>query len=205
MMPTVDFLKNVRMKYPNLKLHLEFGSIQSDQVRSEVIRSVLPTVHSLGLNEVELVAVFRALGDQETAIKLEESNRINVYIDVLRLLIQITGISRIHFHHLGYYISVISKQYSPIQERDALISASMVALNRATTGQVSNDLSKLKIVNDFGFENGIMEQLNNFSESEGFSTYDDYHIIVVPTKINPKPIFTVSLGDTISSIAFLLQ
>ncbi|MDC3415143.1 ADP-dependent glucokinase/phosphofructokinase [Terrihalobacillus insolitus] len=210
--PTVQFLQEVRENIPNLKLHLEFGSIQSDKIRKEVILSVLPSVHSLGLNEVELVAVFRALSDEETARRIEASDQIQTYMEALKILMQKTGLSRIHFHNLGYYISILSDGYSPTRERDALVSASIEALYRATTGKISNEINELKIVNDFNFEEGVMEQLNTLSEElnvkcvqDQYFTYENYNIIIVPTKVNPKPIYTVGLGDTISSLAFLLQ
>jgi len=38
----------------------------------------------------------------------------------------------------------------------------------------------------------------------GIAEYKDYNLIYIPTKVVEKPLFTVGLGDTISSSAFIL-
>lgn len=212
--PTIEFLKEIRSLHPQLKIHLEFGSIQSDLIRKEVVTSVLPNVNSLGLNEVELSAIFRALGDNEFAKQLEKEDQLSLYIKALTRLMDLTGLSRIHFHNLGYYISLLTKDLPAESERDALIASSIGAMYRAETGKLTQVLEKLQNFRNVEVKEEVLNQMVDFyltSNVEkdflnaGCSEFGHYNLVVVPTRIVNNPVFTVGLGDTISALAFLYK
>ena len=183
-----EFLKS--LKDSGVSIHVELASIRFPRVRKGVLEMVLPVSDSVGMNEVELSWFAEDLGiDHEDEIIKSDPESV---LKALRVLRDRTGLSRIHFHTLGYYM-VLSER--PEEELVTLAISALAAAVRAETGTVPRfdeiDRGMRFELSEFGMK--AMERLSNEPD-----------VAVLPTRIVPNPKITVGLGDTISSIAFAL-
>ncbi len=170
------------------KVHIEMASIRRERVRKALIEILFPRVDSLGINEVELSWISEDLGQGSEGI-LEGDPR--VVERALRRLLEKTGINRIHFHTLGYYMLL---EDGAEKENLGLAVAALAAAKRAETG-LPPSCDELKSALEYPLsETGL--------KASKISSDDLY---ILPTKIVPDPKITVGLGDTISSIAFSLS
>lgn len=189
----------------NVKSHFEFAYTASRRVREELIE-LLPKFTSVGLNEVELASIIDIIGDKELAREVLEGHVFSV-IDAMNILMDETGIERIHFHTYGYYLALT--QYRGEEVRDALLFASLAAAAKAMKG----NLEKIEQIRDAlsvpTNERAIIleEELEKeFTEFEnGLIDMVDRQLAFVPTKIVASPKSTVGIGDTISSSAFVSE
>jgi ADP-dependent phosphofructokinase/glucokinase len=189
----------------NVKSHFEFAYTANEKVREALI-GMLPKFTSVGLNEVELSSVVQIIGDESLAKEVLEGNVFSV-IDAMNLLMDETGIERIHFHTYGYYIELT--QYRGERIRDALLFAALAAAAKAMYGNLEN-LSQVRNAlsvptNERAFI--IEEELEKeFAEVEnGIIDMTDRQLTFIPTKIVASPKSTVGIGDTISSSAFVSE
>ncbi|MBE3577653.1 MAG: hypothetical protein IMX00_08165 [Limnochordales bacterium] len=155
-------LEKVRGRYPHLLLHYEFASIASPLIRRGVVEEILPRVDSLGLNEVELIAILRDLGEEQLAAGLEAADAaagraaaagevatppLEILLPALVRVAEAGRLRRIHLHNLGYYLCLVR----PDQEgqvgdewqagkltRSGLLFAAALAAVRAVQGDLTD-------------------------------------------------------------------
>ncbi|HHV55922.1 MAG TPA: hypothetical protein GXX55_10815 [Firmicutes bacterium] len=162
-----SLLCQLRARHPHLLLHYEFASIASPAIRRGVVEEILPRVDSLGLNEVELVAILHDLGEDELAQGLEAADAeagkaaaagqvaappVELLLPALARVAEVAGLRRIHLHNLGYYLALVrpKAQERPgtgkaaelleiaRQTREGLLFAAALAAVRATRGEVKD-------------------------------------------------------------------
>ena len=211
--PLGDFLKRVCNEAPHIKIHLEMASIGSLAVRESVIQYVFPYIHSIGLNETELPVLCEGLRKQGSIPELSQKPAAWDYAGVIAALMRQTGVERVHFHNLGYYLCMEKNLWGTQEDtRDALLFAAIMAAARAKNGLFSsvNDIAP-GLEQPFG-ENSfaILEEtsrhLNQPSITEkGMGTMDEFYLTIIPSRFVKNPLFTVGLGDTISAGAFLTE
>jgi len=212
-LPTVEFLKELKNNKPELKIHLEFDTIPSEKIRKGIVEYVLPNVDSFGLNEVELDYIIKDMRGEKVG-KLGGIGSVEYYLQGLIELADLTGVNRIHFHNLGYYVCLVrSPEEAPEQPKNAMILAATIAARRALTGDVTGDVN-FEQIRDIPFSLEGMEQMrslathisapSDFCET-GLAEYRGYRVIFLPTKVVEHPALTVGLGDTISAVAFLAE
>ena len=124
-----------------------------------------------------------------------------------------TKLNRIHLHDLGYYLCLQQKGFvPPKQTRAGLLLAATLAAARSLTGRIDD---KADIKEGLGVDlspRGLsrLQALAAHLEAdqgfltEGIASYGPYDLVFIPTKIVPKPVLTVGLGDIISSSAFII-
>ncbi len=213
LLPTVDYLKKLKGANPDLKMHFEFASIASPRIRSAVIEYVLSVVDSSGLNEVEIVSALRDIGEDEIATEVEKEENSASYLEGMEALLSCTNLKRLQLHNLGYYITLIRKDFSsPERTRRGMILAASLAASRTLTGVIGGR-DEIKKGLSVPFSEVGLAQMRKLKEAlsledefynTGIAEYKDYNLIYIPTKVVEKPLFTVGLGDTISSSAFIL-
>ncbi len=211
--PLEAYLKRVRLTAPDLKIHLEMASIASSKVRESLLNRIIPNVHSLGLNETELPLLLQSLEREKESLSLRELPTPSNYCQGMSVLKHETGLQRIHFHNLGYYLCLEQPSWSsPEAARDALLFAATMAASRAGNGLFSSkyDIAAgLSVpIGEVGFHQlkSLGETLGQESiANEGIAEYDHLTLAAIPAKIVANPLFTVGLGDTISSGAFLSE
>ena len=213
LLPVADYLGQLKEAAPHLKQHYEFASIASPKIRQGIVDLILPHVDSLGLNEVELCALLRNIGRASLAEDIEAQDTIQAVLAGLVALMEHTKLNRIHLHDLGYYLCLQQKGFvPPKQTRAGLLLAATLAAARSLTGRIDD---KADIKEGLGVDlspRGLsrLQALAAHLEAdqgfltEGIASYGPYDLVFIPTKIVPKPVLTVGLGDIISSSAFII-
>ncbi len=211
--PLADYLDRVNKYAPKLKIHLEFASIGSSKIRKAIVENIVPHVHSLGLNETELPLVLEIVENMPDAVEKLDQASIEEYGRAMVYVMNATPLERIHFHNYGYYMCLEREPWhSKEASRDALLFAATMAASRARHGLFSSldDIKKglHEPVGDEGIE-AITQLSNTLNQpsllTEGIGAWDGYVLTAIPTKLVRNPLFTVGLGDTISSGAFLVE
>jgi len=214
LIPTADYIAEVKSANPGMKVHCEMASISGKSIRMGIIDYVLPNVYSFGLNEVELASILGDIGELELVRGVEEENSVIAIAEGMRKLADRTGVPRIHLHNLGYYIALIRKGYS--DPGDTLLSlafAATVAASRTAYGAI-RDRAQVESGLHFPIcEDGIAEMTElsrhfKFGRDflrTGISGIDGHYLVFLPTRLVEKPVLMAGLGDTISSTAFLTE
>ncbi|RJP25386.1 MAG: hypothetical protein C4527_17100 [Candidatus Omnitrophota bacterium] len=211
--PLERFLKRIRLVAPSLKIHLEMASIASSKVRESVLNHIAPNVHSIGLNEIELPLLLASLGDKREREILRDVPTALNFCRGMAALKHATGLQRVHFHNFGYYLCLEQPSWSsPESSRDALLFAAIMASARARNGLFTSRDDIAAGLNTPISESGfnqlkiLGEALKQPSLSEkGTGTFEQLSLTAIPAKIVENPLFTVGLGDTISSGAFMTE
>ncbi|MCL4408289.1 MAG: hypothetical protein M1521_06615 [Thermotogae bacterium] len=182
----LKFIKAVKDKNSKMKFHLEFASIRRDRVRKAVEEKLFSRFDSLGLNEVELSWIARDMGyDGKDILNLDVERISRVISKIMK-----GNLSRVHFHALGFYLLAL-RNYDLESQKKALAFASLAAAQRAMDGEIN--LERFKYMLDVPEKYDYKEW-----EEKGI------HFVLFPTKVVPYPKITVGLGDTISSLGFVL-
>ena len=178
----VEFVR--QMKERKVEVHVEMASVRRKRVRKALVDILLPEVDSMGLNEVELSWLSSDLGNEDPRILEGDVRSVE---KALRILKERTGLKRIHFHTLGYYALL---KENPEEEVFGLATAALAAAFRAERGNAPSCKD-------------LEEALKHRVSEIEMKVEGDF--MVFPIRIVEKPVLTVGLGDTISSIAFALS
>ena len=215
----VQVIKRLKEGNPDIRIHVEFTSIQNKVIRKTILKDIVyKHVSSLGLDTVEVANALNVLGHEELAyavISKGENSISALYEGAVKLLCELK-LERVHIHSLGFYICVASRDFplSVEEHMDALMFSSTLAAAQALRGGIGSlkegetglsvpissqghdDLAQLEkylvrrdVCTGTEFEDGCVCALN-------------HDLIVIPTKVVPDPVATVGIGDTISAGAF---
>jgi len=212
--PVADYLTDVRVRAPSIRFHCEMASIAGKIVRQGVREFILPQMHSLGLNEAELITWLEDFGRPDLARKISSENAPDAVLEGVATLAEKTGVPRIHLHNLGYYLVLADGSAAPPEAiRQGLLTGACAAAIRAQTGR-STRLDELKPLPEIPLQPGSLDAIvtlaacvsnsNDFLLT-GIDTYRGKTLVVVPTRIVDRPVRTVGLGDTISASAWLAE
>jgi len=211
--PVAEYLARIRRQAPGIRLHCELASIAGGIVRQGVREFILPQMHSLGLNEVELTTWLEDLGKAELAHRIRAANAPEAVLAGVEALAEATGVPRIHLHHLGYYLVLATEGAGPPERiRQGLLCGACAAAARAMTGRPPKR-DELAPVLDIPLREeslSAMRALASLVPEEdflltGIGTRAGRSLVVVPTRIVEHPVRTVGLGDTISASAWLAE
>jgi len=210
-----EFAKLLKEANPDLKLHLEFASIQNEDIRREILTTFAPQVHSLGINEVEIVDALETLGEHDIAYNIKTNEcPISLYTGVKKLM-QTIGIKRVHIHSLGHFIAVTHKDYGINIENTlkGLLYSSSLGGAKAKLGEIKSKDDIIAGLDVPPSRSGLLElmKLKDHLESiggfldDGMGADGDFRIAAIPAKVVDIPKSTVGMGDTISSSAFVTE
>jgi ADP-dependent phosphofructokinase/glucokinase len=186
MLPTLEYLKELKGAKPELKFHFECDTIPADKIRRSILKYVLPQMDSMGLNEVELDYFIKDMRGEKIG-KLGGAGSVEYYFQGLMELAELTGLKRIHFHNLGYYLCIqhslknsefgirnselrnfspsplLHFSFSPMdiqfeRTKQAMILAAVIAAQRALTGDVTSDVT-FEQVKEIPFSQEGLEQM----------------------------------------------
>ncbi len=184
-----EFIKKMRKRNSKIQFHLEFASIRRDGVRRAVEEVLFPISDSLGANEVELSWIARDMGMDADGIEGGDVKKISNVILKLRK----TGLKRAHFHTLGFYFLAFDDNfYNLDNEKMALAFAALAAAQRAKDGYL--DAKRIKESLEIPISN---VEYHEWKENKT-------RFILFPTKVVKHQKISVGLGDTISSLGFVL-
>lgn len=213
---SLDAVNKWKANNPECIMHFEIASTQDKYIRKYLIDNLAPKTDSIGINERELIDILNVIGEEALADRCDkETNSGNLFEGLLKVF-NYVGAPRIQLHMFGLYITLQKKGFkvTPIQNRQGMQLAAIVAATKAGTGSVNNYENLLwsleKEVSDIGLnELSILSEKvslmfdKNELLSTGIYSNEELEIIAVPTIIIDKPITLVGMGDTISSISIV--
>ncbi|WP_297464549.1 ADP-specific phosphofructokinase [Thermococcus sp.] len=187
----------------DVKVHLEFASIQNRELRKKVIYNLFPLVDSVGMDESEIAYVLNALGYPKLSDRIFTYNRIEDTVLGGKILIDEMNLEVLQIHTI-YYIMYITHADNPLSEdelRSSLELATTLAAARASLGE---------IISPEDFRVGLSVPYNErgeyvklrFEEAKRKLRTREYRVVIIPTRLVKNPVSTVGLGDTISAGAF---
>ncbi len=186
------------------------ASIASPVIRQAIVEYVMPYVHSIGLNETELPLILESI-DPAIIKEISDNPSADNYCHAIATLLDNTPLERVHFHNLGYYLCLERAPWTSKEaSRDALLFAATMAAARAQNGLFTS-LDDIKAGLTPAVVQCGLDELQSLSErlkqpelyDVGIGMFEDFNLYFAPTRLVKKPLFTVGLGDTISSGAFL--
>ena len=197
----IDLLRRKK----DIRIHLEFASIQNERLRKMILDRIVPKVDSLGMDEVEIANIMEIMGYEDLSDSLIKESRIeNVLYACKTLLESYSNLEVVQVHTL-YYLLYLCRRDNLLEEKEleeTLELATVLASTKAKLGGISS-IEDLK--------EGIKIPYNRYGKSlrkivkdiKTSPEYRDYKIAMVPTRLVEDPKSTVGLGDTISSGAFV--
>jgi ADP-dependent phosphofructokinase/glucokinase len=216
-------------------VHLELASIGNEFVLKSILDTTLPLVDSIGLNEEELLAVYKALGGtfgEESGV-LKESDLTGavptvraVSAALVFVLSKSQVLSRIHFHCFAYHIIALRDSATASNSEantkawkngaSAVAAGSLVASTKACDLDVT-DLHGNDIELKFSsFQPSSVETAKVFlSDEEPVASWkvdvpgekggESASLVMAPVLSCKKVVQTVGLGDAISATALAYQ
>ncbi len=187
----------------DVKVHLEFASIQNRELRKKVIYNLFPLVDSVGMDESEIAYVLNALGYPKLSDRIFTYNRIEDTVLGGKILIDEMNLEVLQIHTI-YYIMYITHADNPLSEeelRSSLELATTLAAARASLGEITSPEDFKVGLNVPYNERGEYVKLR-FEEAKRKLRTREYKVVIIPTRLVKNPVSTVGLGDTISAGAF---
>ena len=201
---------------PRLIVHLEACSTKNKYILEEFYKQSMRNSYwdSIGCNERELVEILRAIGEKQFSNELRKNFTQEKVITGCIKICDKLKLQRFHLHQYGSYILVAKEDYLEIEQmKKSLCFASLVTAEKALLGKVSRNLDYNLLLNEIELDKNIaksyfetVQALSNLTndsleniKQKGASKLSDYFIIIIPAIVIDNPIYTVGLGDTISS------
>ncbi|WP_297070035.1 ADP-specific phosphofructokinase [Thermococcus sp.] len=185
----------------DVKVHLEFASIQNRALRKKVIYNLFPMVDSVGMDESEIAYVLNALGYPKLSERIFTYNRIEDSVLGGKIILDEMNLEILQIHTI-YYLMYITLKDNPLTEeelRKSLEVGTTLAAARASLGEVKSPQDYRVGMNVPFNERGEYVKLR-FEEAKRRTR--EYKVVITPTRLVKKPVSTVGLGDTISAGAF---
>ena len=193
-------------------VHLEIASTQDKIIRQTIIEQIAPLVHSAGLNERETIDLLEIFDNNQLYQHVKNITDACHLYDAILYLKRKLNLPRIQLHMFGLYLTIQDDRfpYSPQQNVQGMISASLVASAKALQGVLNSPLDVVKTTNYSVSDTGLRELsllANKLNKPEllenGFCEVEGNFVSAVPTILIEKPKTLVGMGDTISSVSLL--
>ncbi|MCO6040338.1 ADP-specific phosphofructokinase [Thermococcus alcaliphilus] len=190
-------------KKKDIKIHVEFASIQDRELRKKVIYNIFPLVDSVGMDEAEIAHILSVLGYRELSDRIFTYNRIEDAVLGAKILLDELNLEILQVHTI-YYLMYITHNDNPLTEEELMKSLEVgttLAATRAFLGDIKRP-EDVKVGLNIPFnEKGEYVKLR-FEEAKAKMRTREYKIVIIPTRLVRNPVSTVGLGDTISAGAF---
>ncbi|WP_175059285.1 ADP-specific phosphofructokinase [Thermococcus sp. 2319x1] len=190
-------------KKKDIKIHVEFASIQDRELRKKVIYNIFPLVDSVGMDEAEIAHILSVLGYRELSDRIFTYNRIEDAVLGAKILLDELNLEILQVHTI-YYLMYITHDDNPLTEKELMKSLEVgttLAATRAFLGDIKRP-EDVKAGLSIPFnEKGEYVKLR-FEEAKAKMRTREYKIVIIPTRLVRNPVSTVGLGDTISAGAF---
>ncbi|NJE08824.1 ADP-specific phosphofructokinase [Thermococcus sp. M39] len=187
----------------DIKVHVEFASIQDRELRKKVIYNIFPLADSVGMDESEIAHILNSLGYPKLADRIFNYNRIEDTVLGGKIILDELNLEILQIHTI-YYLMYITHKDNPLSEdelRQSLEIATILAAARASLGDIkSPENFKVGLKVPYN-EYGEFVKLR-FEEAKRKLRTREYKVVIIPTRLVKNPVSTVGLGDTISAGAF---
>jgi ADP-dependent phosphofructokinase/glucokinase len=209
-------IDRAKKENPELIVHLEACSTKDEFILEELYKQSMKGKYwdSIGCNERELVEILRAIGEKRFGNELRKDFTQEKVISGCIKICEKLDLQRFHLHQFGSYVLVVKDDYLDIEQlKKSLCFASFVAAEKALLGKVSKKLDYNLLLNEIMLDKNISKSFNEASHAlanltntsldnikqKGVSKFAGFNIIIIPSIVIDKPIYTVGLGDTIST------
>ncbi|NHK30429.1 MAG: hypothetical protein FK730_03700 [Asgard group archaeon] len=206
----------------DLFVHLEACSTKDEFILEELYKQSMKNSYwdSIGCNERELVEILRAIGEKRFGNELRKDFTQEKVITGCIKICEKLKLKRFHLHQYGSYILVVKDDYLEIEQlKKALCFASLITAEKALLGKVSKKLDYNLLLGEIALDKRIaksyyeaaqaLSKIANDSidniKQKGVSKMSDFNIVIIPSIIIDNPIYTVGLGDTISTAALIAE
>ncbi|WP_292459921.1 ADP-specific phosphofructokinase [Methanothermococcus sp.] len=198
-------IKLLKQKNMDIKIHLEFASIQSKNLRKKIAERIIPNVNCLGMDDTEIANIIHILGYDNLSNSIIKNSMIEDVIEASKILLDEYPNLELVQTHTMYYIVCMCRKDNPLNDKElkkTLELATVLASTKAKLGDISKieDLKEglcIPYNTHAKLLNSILVNLKNSDR------YKDYKIAMVPSRLVKNPKSTVGLGDTISAGAFI--
>lgn len=191
-------------KNKDIKIHVEFASIQDRRLRKKVVNNIFPMVDSVGMDEAEIAYILSVLGYSDLADRIFMYNRIEDAILGGMIILDELNFEILQVHTI-YYLMYITHRDNPLSEEELMRSldfGTILAATRASLGDI-NDPRDVKVGMSVPYNERSEYIKLRFEEAKRKLRLKEYKVVIVPTRLVPNPVSTVGLGDTISTGTFL--
>ncbi len=204
---------------PELMVHLELCSTKNKQMLELLLNKSIKGNYwdSMGCNERELMEILTAIGEVKLANILRENFTQDNVLEAVLKITEKLSLKRFHLHQFGCYLIAVSNNYHlpTDQIRKTLCFSAIATAHKALTGQVQKEIKYDVLINEYfvgktptvefqALEKSMQAKgKNGLYKEQGILQLDNFQIVAIPTIIIDNPIYTVGLGDTISSTALL--
>ncbi|XP_071794031.1 ADP-dependent glucokinase-like [Asterias amurensis] len=200
----------------SLPVHLELASMANEQLVRLIVKTLLPVVHSLGLNEQELGLVSRSNQGPHADLTADENGypEIGAVADILYWILtalvegQRSLLTRVHFHSLTFHI--IATLPNHWDNSLSAVGVGARIAGRQACGDIPINPAKvdLRIPKVFSLSVDyapLRKQVITFDPSKPLLKWQrgDVTFHFSPVLVCKKPGKTVGLGDAISATGML--
>ena len=186
-------------KNKDIKVHVEFASIQDRELRKKVIYNIFPLADSVGMDESEIAHILNSLGYPKLADRIFNYNRIEDTVLGGKIILDELNLEILQIHTIYYPMK--DNPLSENELRQSLEIATTLAAARASLGDIkSPEDFKVGLKVPYN-EYGEFVKLR-FEEAKRKLRTREYKVVIIPTRLVKNPVSTVGLGDTISAGAF---
>jgi len=221
-MSVIELIGKAKTANPDLIVHLELCSTKKKEIMKLLMQSSKQHQcwDSIGCNERELVEVLEAINETKLARAIKKGfSQGDIVTGCLKVLEKLS-LKRFLLHQYGCYLLIASREYQVPNEilRKALCFASLITSHKALAVKSLGEIDFASIIN---LSNIYYDSTKTFSELRKFieETYqnseqfrisgiletEEARIIAIPTLIVDDPIYTVGLGDGISSTSLAAE
>ena len=195
-------IKYLKEGNENLKVHLEFASIQDYDIRKMILDYIVPNVDCVGMDETEISNILHTLGHDSLSQSIIKNSKIEDVVEGSTILMENFNLDYVQIHTM-YYIMFLCKKDNPLTKNtleDILDLSTIMASTKAKKGTI-------KSIEDIKY--GITVPYNKYGNllqsivEDLCNSYENYKIAIKPSRLVDNPVSTVGLGDTISSVAFV--
>lgn len=188
--------------------HLEMVDCEEKKFKY-IMEGLTPHVQSIGLDETEAKKVMDFFNKEPG-----EELHIGEAFEMSKLLLERSGLERVHLHTYRYHLIVTEEDYPVSLEglRDSMVFGEVSALLSAQNG----DFPSVEDYSGLDFEKIHLKKLDELEEFQdffnldsfvenGYSMVEGYKVAAIPALIHEDPVRLVGMGDLISAGAYVYE
>ncbi len=217
---SIDQLRALAQKNKALALHFQYVPMAMVSDERRLLAQLTPEFASFSIDEQQLPHVLEACGFTAHAANLRWSNSPLRLYEGARVLFEAWDLERFHLRMACGQMVLVKKPYSLTLEnvRLACLYASLVTLVRARKGKATTASDVAKFSEQPVSAEGVqmLAQLLEQGRQHGFGFAADmqetgiadcsgHGLVLVPMHVEPDPVSTVALGDSLSATAYAAE
>lgn len=217
---SISQLRSLCHKNAALALHFQYVPMTALADERRLLSQLTPEFASFSIEEQQLPRVLEASGFSELAAGLRWSSSPFRQYEAARTLFDSWRLERFHLRASSGQMVLVRKGYGlPLEGvRQACLFASLVNLARARRGKAPTASESAKYADEPVSAEGLrwLQQWLDEARAQGFDLADEvqetgtadmggHGLALVPMHVEPDPVSTVALGDSLSASAYAAE